>query len=306
MSAKKIDVFGLGQCAWDYIGEIDNYPSSNTKCEMSAMITQGGGPVATALVALTRWGFSCSFCGLVGRDTFGTQIIKSLQDENIDTNPMILRSGFESQFAFIAAEKNGGNRTIFWRRPTGIPILAEELNYTKIRQCRVLHTDGLFSEASIAAARYAQKAGVTVVVDAGTLREGMLDLAKYSDYFIVSESFARGLVKADDPHQACEKLQLLGPEVVGVTLGAKGYLARHRNQWIEGEAYRVNAIDTTGCGDLFHAGITNGILKGWTLEKTLDFSAWAAALVSTKLGGRAGIPSLDEFKSQFDRKSSEK
>jgi ribokinase len=303
MSAQKIDVFGLGQCAWDYIGEIESYPPSDTKCEMTAMVTQGGGPVATALVALTRWGFSCSFCGLVGRDTFGNQIIKSLQDEKIDTSPIIIRPGFDSQFAFIAAEKNGGNRTIFWRRPTGPPVLAKELNYDKIRQSRVFHTDGLFSEASIAAARYAQQAGVTVVVDAGTLREGMLELAQYSNYFIVSESFARDLVKAEDPRQACEKLKRLGPEVVGVTLGIRGYVALYHNQWIERDAYRVNAVDTTGCGDLFHAGITNGILRGWNLEKTLDFSAWAAARVSTKLGGQAGIPSLDEYTLQFDKKS---
>ena len=301
MSGQKIDVFGLGQCAWDYIGEIENYPSSNTKCEMSAMVTQGGGPVATALVALTRWGYSCSFCGLVGGDTFGSQIIKSLRDENIDTSPIIVRPDFDSQFAFIAAEKNSGNRTIFWRRPTGPPISAKELDYAMIRRSRVFHTDGLFSEASIAGARYAQEAGITVVVDAGTLREGMLELAKYSNYFIVSESFARDLVQNDNPHLACEKLQRLGPEVVGVTLGGKGYLARSRHQWIEREAYPVNAIDTTGCGDLFHAGITNGILRGWNLEKTLDFSAWAAALVSTQLGGRAGIPSFDECIARFEK-----
>lgn len=295
MSAQKIDVYGLGQCAWDYIGEIDKYPPADTKCEMSAMVTQGGGPVATALVALSRWGFYCSFCGLVGSDAFGSYIINSLRDENIDTSQIITREGFNSQFAFIAAEKNGGKRSIFWRRPTGQSILQNELNYDLLSQARVFHTDGLFSEASIAAARYAKKAGVVVVVDAGTLREGMLELAKYSDYFIVSESFARDLINADNPHHACEELQRLGPEVVGVTLGARGYLALHNNQWIEKEACQVNAVDTTGCGDLFHAGLTNGLLNGWNLEKTLDFSAWAAARVSTKLGGQAGIPSLDEY-----------
>ena len=66
MSAQKIDVYGLGPCAWDYIGQIEKYPSPDLKCEMSSMLMQGGGPVATALVALTRWGFSCSFCGVVG------------------------------------------------------------------------------------------------------------------------------------------------------------------------------------------------------------------------------------------------
>lgn len=46
----------------------------------------------------------------------------------------------------------------------------------------------------------------------------------------------------------------------------------------------MNAIDTTGCGDIFHAGVTYGIVQGWDVEKCLDLGAWAAALVSTQIG----------------------
>jgi sulfofructose kinase len=295
----KFDVYGLGQCAWDYIGQIEKYPSSDSKCEVSDMVTQGGGPVATALVALTRWGFSCSFCGVIGDDYLGRQITDSLNDEKVNTDNIIKRPSSHSQYAFIAAEKNGGRRTIFWRRPTGQPAQPEELNFDLIRKAQVFYTDGLFPDASIAAARAAKEAGQIVVVDAGTLRDGMLELATYCDYFIVSESFARAMVKGDDPYGACKELQNLGPGIVGVTLGDRGYLVLNQNEWIERPAYQVNAIDTTGCGDLFHAGITFGILKGWSLEKTLDFSAWAAASVSTHLGGRTGIPSIEAYEQRI-------
>jgi predicted ATPase with chaperone activity len=48
-----------------------------------------------------------------------------------------------------------------------------------------------------------------------------------------------------------------------------------------------------GCGDVFHAGLTYGVVQGWEAEKSLDLAAWAASRVALKLGGRAGIPSLD-------------
>jgi sugar/nucleoside kinase (ribokinase family) len=64
---------------------------------------------------------------------------------------------------------------------------------------------------------------------------------------------------------------------------------------IERPAYQAKAVDTTGCGDLFHAGFTYGIVQGWDVEKSLDLGAWSAAMVSRKLGGRAGIPSLGEL-----------
>jgi sulfofructose kinase len=288
-------VFGLGQCSLDYVGKVETYPPPDVKCEFTDMVVQGGGPVATALVALSRWGVSCAFAGVLGDDPFGALIRASLDEEGIDTSGVLVRKGFDSQFAFIVAEPGLGRRTIFWRRPTGPPPRSEELNYAMIRRSKVLHTDGLFIEASLAACKTARDAGVQVVVDAGTLREGMLDLARLSDYFLSSEDFARSLVGQDKPVEACHKLAELGPRLVGVTLGPRGYVALDRGRIIERPAYPAKAVDTTGCGDVFHAGFTYGLIQGWDSEKSLDLGAWAAAMVSLKLGGRAGIPVLKDW-----------
>ena len=295
MTRPSFQVYGLGQCPLDYLGKIDAYPPPDTKCEFSDLVIQGGGPAATALVALARWGLSCAFAGVLGDDLFGGMVKASLDAEGIDTSGILVRQGSDSQFAFIAAEPGIGRRTIFWRRPTGPPPKPEELNFKVIRQAKVVHTDGLFAEASIAACQVAQDAGVQVVVDAGTLREGTLDLARLSNYFLVSESFAKSLVGDNKPLHACYELAKLGPRVVGVTLGARGYVALAEGQVIKRPAYRVAAVDTTGCGDAFHAGLTYGVVQGWDIEKSLDFGAWAAAMVSLELGGRAGIPSLEEL-----------
>jgi sulfofructose kinase len=289
------DVFGLGQCSLDFIGRIPAWPSPDTKCEFHDMIIQGGGPVATALVALSRWGLACHFTGVVGDDSFGRQIARFLQDEGVDTSGIVERPGHRSQLAFIASEP-GGRRTIFWQRPTGEALKPAEIDFSLLRTSRVLHTDGLFIEAALSAASEARRSGVAVIVDAGTLREGMLDLAHLSDCFVVSESFARDLVSGDNPLAACKRILELGPGIAGVTLGARGYVARFGGRSIAKPAYAVEAIDTTGCGDVFHAGLTYGFLRGWDPEKSFDLAAWAAAQVATRMGGRAGIPSMAELR----------
>lgn len=290
-----MDVFGLGQCSLDYIGRIPAWPSPDSKCEFSDMIIQGGGPVATALVALGRWGLACHFAGVVGDDPFGQKISRLLQDEGIDTSGLVERPGHRSQFAFIASE-TGGRRTIFWQRPTGQALKPAEIDFSLLRTSRVLHTDGLFIEAALAAASTAKQLGVAVTVDAGTLREGVLELARLSDCFVTSESFARSLVGGDDPLGACRRIIELGPRIAGVTLGAKGYAARFDGRSIVKPAYAVEAVDTTGCGDVFHAGLTYGFLRGWDPERSFDLAAWASAQVATKMGGRAGIPSMTELR----------
>jgi sulfofructose kinase len=295
MNTPLTQVYGLGQCALDHLALIKSYPEPDTKCEFKELVVQGGGPVATALVALSRWGISCAFAGVIGDDRFGAEIRQSLDVEGVDTRGLLVRAGCSSQFAFIVAEAGSGRRTIFWRRPTGAAPSANELDLGAIRSARVLHTDGLFIDASLAAADAARAAGVPVVVDAGTLRDGMLELAKRSDYFLASATFARALVGENQPLDACRRLAELGPQVVGVTLGEKGYVTLAAGLVIERPAYRVPAVDTTGCGDVFHAGFIYGLIQGWTTEDSLDFGAWAAARVSLRLGGRDGIPPLADW-----------
>ncbi len=285
-----MDVFGLGQCSLDVIGRIPAWPLPDTKCEFHDMVIQGGGPAATALVALSRWGLSCHFAGVAGDDSFGRQIAGFLRDEGVELSGLVERPGERSQFAFVAAEP-GGRRTLFWQRPTGAALTPSELRMDLLRACRVLHTDGLFIEASLAAAAEAKKAGVLVAVDAGTLREGMLDLARASDCFVASEPFARTLAGGDDPLGACRRILELGPRIAGVTLGARGYAAMFDGRTVVKPACAVEAVDTTGCGDVFHAGLTYGLVRGWATERSFRLAAWSAAQVATRMGGRAGIPS---------------
>jgi len=292
-------VFGLGQCSLDYIGRIPVYPPPDVKCEFTDLTVAGGGPVATALVALRRWGVNGYLAGVAGDDDFGSAILVSLAEEGIDTGGILLRPGERSQFAFIVSEPDTSRRTIFWQRPTGAPLHPDEIDLARLSQSAALHTDGLFAEASLWACRKARRAGIPVVVDAGTLRDGLLDIARESDCFIASETFSNAF--SESPEETCRKLSAMGIGLAGVTLGAKGYVAMIDRQIIRKSAYPVRAIDTTGCGDVFHAGVTFGRVRGWHPEEALDLGAWAAARVSEHLGGRQGIPELALLRKKFPR-----
>jgi len=295
MSQPAIQVFGLGQCCLDYIGRIKSYPQPDRKCEFSDLVIQGGGPVASALVALAKWGVSCAFGGIRGDDLFGNIIRHSLEEAGIDIRGLVVRKGYGSQFAFIAAEPGIGRRTIFWRKSTGPPLRPEEIDYSMIERARIFHTDGSFESATLAACQAARKAGALVVVDADTFHEGLIEMAEWSDYFIASEDFADSFLKEKNPMEACRRIAKLGPRVAGVTLGPKGYVALAQGRTIEKPAYPVEPVDTTGCGDVFHAGFIYGLIRAWDYEKSLDFAAWSAAMVSLKMGGRSGIPSRKQI-----------
>src|SRR5262245_31906902 len=136
-------VVGIGQCAWDMLAVVDRFPEADTKKEANVWEEQGGGPVATALAALSRLGVSCRFYGVIGDDREGAAIRQSLIEEGVDATGLVKRSRASSQTAFIAIDKSMGTRTIFWKRPSGDPLRKEELPPDFLSNADFLLLDGL-------------------------------------------------------------------------------------------------------------------------------------------------------------------
>ncbi|MCP4253093.1 MAG: sugar kinase [Candidatus Scalindua sp.] len=286
------DVVGLGQCCIDYLGTVENYPDINNKEEVNNLTVQGGGPVATAMVALSRLGASTSFIGKISDDYFGDLIKNSLTSEFVNIDNIVIESKKRSQFAFIVIEKETGKRTVLWSRATVTPLGPEEINIDVIKKAKIILLDGLEKEGSIAAAEYARDAGVTVVVDAGSMRDGTLALVNLSDYFIASEDFAKQFSSTSDPKAVAIELLGLGAKTVIVTLGENGSICVTPEKYFYQPAFKVNVVDTTGCGDVFHGAFIFGLLQKWDLNESVRFASATAALKCREIGGRTAIPDL--------------
>ncbi len=291
----KYDVVGLGQCCVDYLALVERYPYVNEKSEVNKLTIQGGGPVATAMVTLSRLGVSTSFIGKISDDYFGTLIQDSLTVEHVNIDHIVVEKGGRSQVSFIVIEKETGKRTIFWTKPTVASLSPDEINKDIIRNARVLHLDELMIEGSLEAARCAKDAGVTVVVDAGSLREGSLELIKMADYVITSEVFAKQYYSNNyDAKTAAMELLKMGSRAVVVTLGDKGSITVSKESYFYQPAFKIKAVDTTGCGDVFHGAFIFGLIQRWDLKETIRFASATAALKCRNIGGRTSIPDLRE------------
>ncbi len=285
---RSVDVYGLGQCADDHLLLLPRSVGEDDKVEGRGLVRACGGPVASALVALSRWGRSCAMAGVIGDDASGRAIRGDLDAEGVDTRNLLERPGATSQQAFIGIHAEDGRRQILWQRPTGKAPSADEV---EALEARVFLSDGLYTESALACARQAE----VVVVDAGTLREGTLALLDHADLFVASHSFARAFVGRDDPEAACRLIHARGVRIAGVTLGAAGYVASWDGGTIRRPAWPAAVVDTTGCGDIFHAGLVEGLLSGFDEATCFEFAAWAAAACATAVGGRAGLPARDDW-----------
>jgi sulfofructose kinase len=299
------DVVGLGYTATDYLSVVPRLPEPDTKLEAMCLSIQGGGPVATGLVTVRRLGFGASYVGKVGDDEFGEFMLRELEKENVDVSRVVREKGATSQFAFIMVDENSGARTIVWTRGSVRKLKRGEANLDLIDTCRCLLLDDLEVEAAIEAATRARLAAVPIVLDAGSLRHGIGELAALCDFVVASKEFGKQLTGEADPLVAARKIYDETGRISVVTVGAEGAVCVHPGGVLRQEGFRVRAIDTTGAGDVFHGAFVVGILKGWEIPKVLEFSCAVSAMKCRSLGGRPGIPSFVEAIAFLRRESRE-
>jgi ribokinase len=134
-------------------------------------------------------------------------------------------------------------------------------------------------------------------MDAGTMREGTRELMRSVDILIASETFATPLVGAErKPEAALYALRDLGPRQVVVTMGERGSIGLDQKGIFRQKAFPVNAVDTTGAGDVYHGAYIYGLIQNWDMAGCMRFASATAALNCTKIGAQAGIPSLEAIR----------
>jgi ribokinase len=110
----------------------------------------------------------------------------------------------------------------------------------------------------------------------------------------VSRRFARALTGKTVPADILRALAAFGPRCVGLTQGAAGSALWHQGEIIDVPGFPVEVVDTTGAGDVFHGAFLCGLLRGWEARDILQFANAVSALKCTSLGGRTGIPRIEE------------
>lgn len=287
-----MDVVGLGLCTLDHLFVVPHPPTFERGAPVRAYSTQGGGPVATALVALARLGAHVGFIGRIGDDEAGHFIRQDFERYGVDTSHLEAEPGRVSAVSLCLVSEATGDRSFCVRGTDVTPIKPEELDREYLLSARFLHLDG-FAEASAAAAMMAKEAGVHTVYDAGYYGPKSVELIRVTDTLIASEYFARSHSSRPPEEIAVEMLDL-GPSTVCITLGARGCVVATRDEVFHQPAFKVHVVDTTGAGDVFHGAFIFGMLRGYSLRRTAEFASAVAAIKCTKLGGRAGIPTLEQ------------
>ena len=285
----------VGLAVSDLIYSVSELPRGEGKTHARAFTLTGGGPAATAAVAVSRLGGTVRLIAPIGDDQIGDGIVSELTQENVDTSAMRRLRGLASPQSSIAVDDQGSRLILNYSDPdlfseSGVPTQQE------LESADAVLVDVRWPQGAVAALHAAKELGVPGIVDfdAGfTNAEALLSLASH---IIFAE---QALAKITGEADARSGLLAVGRRTeafVGVTMGERGCLWLCDGETFGLGAFDVDVVDTTGAGDVFHGAFAWSLGEGNDESASMRIASAAAALSCGGSGGRAAIPGAHELR----------
>jgi len=305
------DIICLGELLIDFVPTV-------TGCDLAtaeAFKKAAGGAPANVAVGLARFGVKTGFMGMVGSDGFGRFLARTLAEASVDIGPLRFTDAAPTALAFVSLRADGEREFLFYRSPSADMLFAPaDVDEAALQRARILHfgSISLIGEPSRAgtlhAVAEARRHGLRVSYDPnlrlrlwpseGAAREGMRLGLGLADIVKIGDEEVHFLTGIDDPVEGARALWHDGLSLMAVTRGARGCIWLTREAVGEVPGIAVEAVDTTGAGDAFMAGLLAGVieageapLEARTLDRICLFANAAGAVTTT---ARGAIPSLPD------------
>jgi sugar/nucleoside kinase (ribokinase family) len=305
----KLDLIGLGSAI------IDFYPANlGVKLnEVDSFFPTPGGAVSNILVSASRLGLKTGFLGCIGKDQFGEFIIRNFKNEDVDISHIKQIDCRNTGISFYSVDDKGERHYLFFRFPGYTDpesmLTPSDIKEDYIASSRFFH----FSESMLRkkntresifeSLRIAQKHDVQISYDPN-IRISLWNenqeflkcqkkVIRLVDIFTSTLEEAKILTGRRTSREIADKLLSLGPKII-VIRQKKKYFIKTATQKFILPIFNVTAVDTSGAGDVFNAGLLAGLVHKLSLDKAVLLGGAAASLKVTKAGTRAGLPLLNE------------
>jgi sulfofructose kinase len=296
-SDERWDIVGVGVNSVDTVYLLPAMPQRSgplAKMRILACHTLCGGQTATAVATCASLGLRSKYVGAAGNDEHGGRIRRAMAEAGVDLADLIVRDA-ANQTAAILVDQTTGERIVLWDRDERLRLDARELSEAALGSARVVHVDDVDEDAAIGAARIGRRAGAWVTTDIDRITARTTELIDLATHAIVAEHVPAQLTGIADLEAALRQLRTAHDAVLCVTLGDRGAVALDGDTFHHAPAFAVDAIDTTGAGDVFRGGFIYGLISGQPMDQVLRVANAAAAVSCTRLGALNGVPTLAEI-----------
>ena len=289
------DVVCFGALNMDKLYRVNRIAREDEESFITAFKESPGGSAANTAVGLARLGLKVGFIGKVAENREGRLLLKDFEDEEVDTNGIVVTKQGRSGVAMGYVDKKG-DRALYVDPGVNDSLEFEEIDLAYAGDTNFLHLTSFVGDTSYQSQRELVRtlSDVKVSFDPGELyaRRGVASLKP-----IIERSFVMfpnenevKLLTGQSYEKGSEILLDEGAKTVVVTLGPRGCYVTNGRQYHLVKPYDVKVVDTTGAGDAFCAGFLYGLIKNKDLHECGRLGNFVASRCLQKTGAREGLP----------------
>ena len=279
----------LGITVLDRVQRVSKLPTSGGKYVATDYFEIGGGPAATAAVAVAKLGLEVDFIGRVGDDSVAEIMLSELSGYGVNVDNAIHIKKASSAFSAVMVDDEG-ERMIINYQDKSLSRDIEPLKSVDFSTYSTILCDVRWPEGAKYALQQAKKYAIPSVLDADLSPDSITELVELADHVAFSEPGLAKFTGTDDPLEGLKIAQEKTKGMVYVTVGSEGCYWLESGKLTHQQGKKVNVVDTTGAGDVFHGAFAVAVSEKMETREAVIFSNTVAAIKCTKLGGREGIP----------------
>ena len=301
----------VGSYATGLTLKVKRLPSMGETVLASGYRVDYGGKGSNQAVACARLGMNVVFVARIGEDMFGEMALRLYREEGIDLDFVHRSVEHPTGVGFILVEAATGNNCIALD-----PGANEFLSAADVAQC-----DSSFDAAAVvmtqleipvstaeAALSRGRAQGAITILNPAPVRPLPASVLQLVDVLTPNQTEAKVLTGRSsdaktEPEEVARDLIRAGVRQVVMTLGEKGALVVTASSSKLIPAMVMHAVDTTGAGDAFNAGIAAALACGESLTSAVEFAVVTGGLAVTKEGVIPSLPVHEEV-IQFYRQRS--
>src|SRR5690606_25143617 len=257
----KSTVVCVGNLVQDEVFHVDTIPSSGIKTGVLGYEERYGGPAATAAVAIRRLGGRAAYWGRVGDDPAGAKALRLMREAGVDCAGVAVFEGSRTLRAIVIVDAHGERAIVSDRR--SLPTEATHLAAASLTGAGVMLADTRWPQGAAPAFERAKEAGIPTVLDAdGGSPAHNERLITAADHVVFSSEGLKDHAGEGDLAALLQRCATRPGQVLAVTRGAAGSLWLLDGELVSVPACRVQVVDTTGCGDVFHGAYALALGEG--------------------------------------------
>ena len=304
----------IGDLCVDVFMQVVAYPAEGGDGTVQRMHQHTGGSAANTAITLAKLGSEPILLTHTGKDIWAQQVLPVLQQAGVGVDHIQQVEGDQTGLTFLVVSEDA-ERTMFTYRGANRNLQPDEISESLFDGVDGLHISSYAcltkpqSDAVNKAVEIARQRDVTISLDVGVepasqAGDLLRNLLPSLSLMILGEPEAMTITDTSSLSEAITALLTAGVQRFALKLGKHGcrLISKHEDMTIPG--FTVEAIDTTGAGDAFCAGMLHGITHQWSLAMSATFANALGALVTTRWGAGEELPSLKEVSAFLKLQSS--